>query len=65
LYVINHSPKKDKFEIDTPLSFTKAEDILSNKVFDIEKGKLPITLEGRSVLVLHLAQKTEEIPRID
>ncbi len=55
LYVINHSPKKEKFEIDVPERYLKAEDALTDKGFEIEKGKLPITLAGRGVLVLHLS----------
>ncbi len=55
LYVINHSQSKDKFEIDTPEKFTKAEDLLGDKVYSIERGKLPLNVEGRAVLVLHLS----------
>lgn len=55
LYVINHSTEKDKFEIDTPEKFKSAEDLISEKRFEIEKGKLPLVLDGRSVLVLRLS----------
>jgi len=55
LYVINHGTGKEKFEIDTPLKYTIAKDILTDKQFEVEKGKLPLVLEGRSVFVLHLS----------
>jgi len=55
LYVINHSSSRDKFEIDAPERFTKAEDILTGEIYEIEKGKLPLSLKGRAVLVLHLS----------
>lgn len=54
LYLINHGVKKEKFEIDLPEKFSKAKDILNEKVYNIEKGKLPLSLAGRSILVLHL-----------
>ena len=55
LYVINHSAQKEKFEIDTPSNFSKALDLISDKEFEIEKGKLPLSVEGRTVLVLKLS----------
>jgi hypothetical protein len=55
LYVINHSISKDKFEIDTPETFKTARDLLSGSVFDIEKGKLPLVLGARCVMVLTLS----------
>mgnify|MGYP000954789939 CR=1 FL=1 len=55
LYVINHSPSKDKFEIDTPENFKIARDLLSGNTFEIEKGKLPLVMGGRCVMVLILS----------
>lgn len=55
LYVINHSPSKDKFEIDTPDRYNRAKDLLSGESFDIVKGKLPLVLEGRCVMALILS----------
>ena len=55
LYVINHSISKDKFEIDTPETYKTARDLLSGNVFDIEKGKLPLVLGARCVMVLILS----------
>lgn len=55
LYVINHSDSKDKFEIDTPEKFAQAHDILNEKNYKIEKGRLPLVLEGRGIAVLHLS----------
>lgn len=55
LYVINHSPSKDKFEIDTPDRYNRAKDLLSGECFDIVKGKLPLVLEGRCVMALILS----------
>ncbi len=56
LYIINHSPSKDKFEVISPEKFVLAKDILSEKTFDIEKGKLTLKLAGRESMALILSQ---------